>query len=54
MLMHSFFKSLAASAGAIRLGVVSSGFAPKFSSAFPPGGLEIAVHDHLESEMSEW
>jgi hypothetical protein len=52
MIMHNFFKSPAASAGAIRLGVVPSGFAPKFSSAFPPGGLENAVQDHLENEMS--
>lgn len=40
MVMLNIFKSPAASAGAIRLGVVSSGFAPKFSSALPPGGLE--------------
>ena len=40
MIVNNSFKSPAASAGAIRLGVVSSGFAPKFSSALPPGGLE--------------
>ena len=40
MVVNNIFKSPAASAGAIRLGMVSSGFAPKFSSALPPGGLE--------------
>ena len=40
MIVNNPFKSPAVSAGAIRLGEVPSGFAPKFSSALPPGGLE--------------
>ena len=36
----SLFNPPAASAGAIRLDMVSSGLASKFSPALPPGGLE--------------